>query len=114
MSEVLHANVFFFITGVAVILFTALLCVALVHVIKLLKSLRNIVAHIEEGTEVLSEDMQQIRMHMVGGGVLRKLLHFLFGSKSDVADDTDTDEDTAHTRGSTNKKRSTLKIKDKS
>ncbi len=112
MSEVLHANIFFFITGIAVIVCAALLCVALIHGIKLLKSIRRIVAHIEESTEILSEDMQSIRMHIVEGGILRKCMHFLFGSKSS-ADNTSEESPTTKSK-SAERKRSALKIKDES
>ncbi len=74
MSEVLQANVFFFITGVAVIVFTALLCVALFHVIKVLKSLRRIMDRIEAGTEVIAEDMQEMRKFFTQEGFFGKLI----------------------------------------
>jgi len=47
MSEVLQANIFFFITSVAVILFTLLLCIALYHVVKILKSIRRVMEKVE-------------------------------------------------------------------
>lgn len=115
MSEVLHANIFFFITGIAVIVFTLLLCVALVHIIRLIKSVRRIVARIEQGTEVLSEDMQNFRTHMSGGGVVRKFLHFLFGSSkvTETEDENEEEEPIMKSKGN-DKKRTALKIKDES
>lgn len=77
MDEVLHANIFFFITGVAVIIFTALLCVALFHVIKVLKSLRRIMDRIEAGTEIIAEDMQHVREFFAQEGLFGKLLNSL-------------------------------------
>lgn len=109
MSEVLHANVFFFITGSAVIVLTALLCVALFHGIKILKSIQRIVARIDQGAEVLSEDMQSIRMHIAGGGVVRKFIHFLFGSPK-----KDEDEDEMPRSRTREGKRSSLRVKDES
>ena len=79
MNEVLHANVFFFITGIAVIVFTALLCVALFHGIKVLKSLRRIMERIEMGTEVIAEDMQNVRAYFSGEGIIRRLITKLVG-----------------------------------
>lgn len=87
MSEVLQANIFFLITGLAVTIFTLFLCIGMVHVIKLLQSIRRIVARIEEGAEVLGDDVQKFRAHMSGGGVVRKFFHFLF-AKPDEANDT--------------------------
>ena len=61
MTEILQANIFFFITSIAVIIFTSLLCVAVYQVIKILKSVRRIVDRLEEGTEVLADDIENIR-----------------------------------------------------
>lgn len=80
MSEVLHTNIFFFITGTAVIVFSALLCVALFHFIKVLKSLRRIMERIEEGTEVLAEDMHQVREFFVQEGFFGRLITTLTSS----------------------------------
>ncbi len=82
MSEVLQANIFFLITGIAVIVFTALLCVALFHGIKVLKALRRVMDRIEEGTEIIAEDMQNVRTYFTGDGLLRRLISKLMGSDS--------------------------------
>lgn len=80
MDEVLHANIFFFITGIAVIIFTALLCVALFHFIKVLKSLRRIMERIEEGTEVIAEDMHHVREFFTQEGFIARLITALAGA----------------------------------
>jgi len=61
MTEVLHANIFFIITSVSVVIFSLLICIAVYQVIKILKSIRKIVDRIEEGTEVLADDIDNIR-----------------------------------------------------
>ena len=83
MNEVLHANVFFFITGIAVIVFTALLCVALFHGIKVLQSLRRIMERIESGTEAIAEDMQSVRTYFAGDGIIRRLIIKLIGTRNE-------------------------------
>lgn len=80
MSEVLHANIFFFITGIAVIIFTALLCVAFYHFIKVLRSLRRIMERIEEGTEVIAEDLHHVREFFTQEGFVGRLITTLTGS----------------------------------
>lgn len=80
MSEVLQANIFFFITGIAVIVFTALLCVALFHVIRMIKSLQRILNRIEEGTEVIAEDMHSIRAYFSEGGFVKRLMSTIIGT----------------------------------
>ena len=105
MNEVLHANVFFFITGIAVIVFTALLCVALFHVIKVLKSLRRMMERIEAGTEVIAEDMQSVRAYFTGDGIFRRLIQKLVGRPH-----KHTDEDEKMKKQE--KRKGELKIKD--
>ena len=61
MTEILQANIFFFITSISVVIFTLLLCVAVYQVIKILKAVRRIMDRIEEGTEVLADDIENIR-----------------------------------------------------
>jgi hypothetical protein len=112
MNEVLHANVFFFITGIAVIIFTALLCVALFHIIRLLKTLRRIVDRVDAGAEAIHEDMQNIRSHLASGGVIRKLVRFFFGAPAE-ADETEEDDFSPRAKKAERKK-TALKIKDES
>ncbi len=105
MSEVLHANIFFFITGIAVIVFTSLLCVALFHGIKVLKSLRRIMDRVEEGTEIIAEDMQNVRAYFSGDGIIRRLLMKFMGAGQKESSDNPRQR-------KYDKKRSELKIND--
>lgn len=79
MTEVLHANVFFFITSIAVIVFTILLCIVLYHVLKITKAIRKIVERVEEGSEVLAEDMHHLRGYFAEGGLIAHLIRAFFG-----------------------------------
>ena len=79
MSEVLQANIFFFITGIAVIVFSLLLCIALYHFIKILKSVRNVVERIEAGTEVIAEDMSNMRDYFAEGTFFSHLVGMVVG-----------------------------------
>jgi hypothetical protein len=80
MNEVLHANIFFFVTGIAVIVCTAILCVLLIHGIKLLKSVRRIIDRIDAETEEIAEDMQSVRAYFREGGILQRLFVKLVGT----------------------------------
>lgn len=84
MNEVLHANVFFFVTGIAVIIISAILCILLYHVIRALKSIRRILGSIEKGTEAISEDMQNIRGYFMRGGLIGGVLSILRGVKNEA------------------------------
>lgn len=61
MNEVLHANIFFVITSIAVVLFTILVCLVLYHVLKIVKAVRRIVDRVEAGSEVIAEDLENLR-----------------------------------------------------
>ncbi len=82
MSEVIHADIFFFITGIAVIVCSAIVCVALFHAIKVLKSMRRIMNRIEESAEVITEDIYHVREYFTQAGFLSRLFATLTGSAS--------------------------------
>lgn len=111
MTEVLQTNIFFFITGLAILLFTALLCVLVYHLIKISKSVRRIMERVEAGAESLTEEVHQIRSHLRGGGVVRKVVRFLFAKgRTSEGEVMEEEDDTAtHTR---DRKRGGLKDKD--
>jgi 5-bromo-4-chloroindolyl phosphate hydrolysis protein len=105
MDEVLHANIFFFITGIAVIVFTALLCVLIFHAIKAFKILERILLRIEEGTEVIAEDMQSLRAYFTDEGFFGRLIATLLGSRK-------SKESRAEKSKKQEKKKSDLKVMD--
>jgi hypothetical protein len=83
MTEVLQANIFFFITGIAVIVFTALLCVALYHLIRILKSVRRVMDRIESGSEVIASDMEKFREYFLERSVFSRILGGILGERSE-------------------------------
>ncbi len=109
MNEVLHANIFFFITGIAVIVFSSLLCVALFHGIKAIKSLRRILDRVEEGTEVIAEDLQQMRAYFSDDGFVKRVIKSIMGVPQKTAPREDRQDTKRPTR-----KRTELEITDKS
>lgn len=85
MSEVLQANIFFFITGIAVIVFTMLLCIVLYHLIKILKSIRRVVDRIEIGSEIIADDMMHFRKYFAESGFIASLISAFFGRRGPAA-----------------------------
>jgi len=81
MSEVLQANIFFFITSVAVIVFSLLVCVALYYVIKILRTVRNIVERIDSSSEAVAEDISQLRNYITEGSLISQIVGLFFRSK---------------------------------
>ncbi len=81
MTEVLQANIFFFITTAAVLVFTVFLCVAMYFVIMILRSVRNITKRIETGSEGLAEDVKQLRRYVVEGSLISQVIGLFVRSK---------------------------------
>jgi len=67
MNEILHANIFFFIASIATVVFCIFVCFILYHVYKIARSIRRIVERIEEGSEVIAEDVAMVRGFMRSG-----------------------------------------------
>lgn len=80
MSEVLYTNIFFVITGIAVIVFSVILCVAVLHAIKALRTLRRILDKIEAGTEVITEDVRSVRAFFAQEGLIRRVVTSIVSS----------------------------------
>lgn len=97
MGEVLQTNIFFFITAASVIILTIFLSIVLFHVIKITKCIRRISERIEEGSELLMDDIQYVR-DVVGG--TSTMLTSLLGVKAAMRKE----------RGETGKKRKRTKL----
>ena len=77
----MHADIFFFITSVAVVLSTLLLWVILYQVLRILKSIRRIVDRIDEGSEIIAEDIENFRTYVAEGSLVSQLIHFFLGHR---------------------------------
>lgn len=81
MTEVLQANVFFFITALAVLIFTTFLCVAMFYVIKILQTVRRITERIDEGSESIAEDIKQLKQYVTEGSLISQVVGLFIRSK---------------------------------
>lgn len=61
MSEILHANIFFFITSGAVILVTVFLAWGLYYVVRILKNVQDITERVDQETIELGADIKALR-----------------------------------------------------
>ncbi len=82
MTEVLQTNIFFIITSVSVVLFTLLVCVLMFHLIKIVKAIRRIVDRVEAGSEVLADDLDNIRASLNPAKLVQFVMGFVPGIKS--------------------------------
>lgn len=81
MSEILQANIFFFIASLATVLFTVMLCIALYHLIKILRMVRSITERIEAGSETIAEDMAAARDYFKEGSFFSHLISIFLSAK---------------------------------
>jgi len=61
MSEILHANIFFLITAIAVIVVGTGLSIALYYVIVILREFREVAQMVRKASGGLEEDFQDLR-----------------------------------------------------
>jgi hypothetical protein len=73
MTEILQANIFFFIASFATIVFSIMACVAMYLIIKILISIRAILA----GSDLIADDIQAARAFVAGGGLISHLISFV-------------------------------------
>ena len=88
MSEVLQTNIFFFITGIAVIIFTLLLCILLYNLIRITTSVRKIMSRIEAGSESISEGLEQFKQYITERSPISTFLEILLRGRGSKADTT--------------------------
>lgn len=68
MNETLHANIFFFITSVAVVAVTLLLVIILWYVLSIVREVRAIAKNVRKASEGLERDINYLRQEVKNGG----------------------------------------------
>jgi predicted RNase H-related nuclease YkuK (DUF458 family) len=81
MSEVLQANIFFYIASVATVVFCIVVTMILFQVYKVMKTVRSILERIDSASEVMAEDAAHIRELVTTGGLVSTVIGLVFGSK---------------------------------
>ena len=77
MSQLAHADIFFFITSVATIIIAILFIVLFVFVIKTIKDIREIAAIVRRQAELVSGDIDSVREHVRKGLTIKHFLDYL-------------------------------------
>lgn len=68
MNDVLHANIFFFITSVAVVALAIMWVVILWYVIAILREVKVIVERVRKASEDIEADLQALRASVKASG----------------------------------------------
>ncbi len=85
MTDILQANIFFFIASVGVVTLTILVCVLVYQLIKITKSIRRIVDRVEAGSEVLADDIENLRENFNPARLISFVMSLLPGAKPKAA-----------------------------
>ena len=78
MTEVVHADIFFFITSVAVVLVTLGMLVALFFIIAILREVRAIAQKVRKASDELERDFERLRGEVKAEGMRVKTVFDIF------------------------------------
>lgn len=81
LNEVLHANIFFIIASGGVVIFIVITSLILYQVLKVVKAVRRIVERVERGSEVLAEDIEDLRSNLNPTRFISFIMSFIPGTK---------------------------------
>ncbi len=77
-SSLIHADIFFFITSVVVIVFGILICIALIYIVRILKNAASLSDTVKKEGDAFAEDFSELReVYMTEGKKLAYFLQFL-------------------------------------
>jgi len=80
MDPFIKADIFFFITSLAVILVSAVLVVALIYLIRILRDAKVVTKKVKDETILISEDINELRIKTRKEGVkLKNFMEFFSG-----------------------------------
>ena len=74
MNEVLLANVFFVITGSAVLVVASFVCFLCYHGIKIVKRASALLERVETSAERLADDVQAFRDYLAKGNIFGRII----------------------------------------
>ncbi len=81
MSEVLQANIFFYIASVATVIFCIVVTMILFQFYKVMKTVRSILERIDSASDVVAEDVAHVRRLIATGGLVSTIMGLVFGAK---------------------------------
>ena len=83
MTDFMKMDVFFFVTTIAVVIWTVLVGVLIAYLIRISRKVDYITDKAKQQTDLLSEDLGELRKNMKGGGFkLASLAKFFWGLRS--------------------------------
>ena len=78
MNEISLVDIFFIITGAAVVIITVLLAIGIIYLIVFVRTIKNVARTAQRATELVSEDLADLRSNIKSKG-------FSFGALASFA-----------------------------
>src|SRR5581483_622493 len=83
MNDLIHADVFFFITSIAVIVLGLGMAVAMFYVVAILRDLREIVGKVRRASDHIEQDFEELRSQIKAEGArVRTIVDLVVGMVS--------------------------------
>lgn len=79
MSTLIHADIFFFVTTIAVVLIGLLFIVVIIYVVRILNDMRYISGVVRKETDILAEDLEGFRDKVKSEGFAPSFFSFIAG-----------------------------------
>jgi hypothetical protein len=79
MNSLIHADIFFFVTTIAVVLITSLFLVVIMYVVRILNDFHYISKVVRKETDLLAEDIDEIREEVKSKGIFGGLAAVISG-----------------------------------
>jgi predicted PurR-regulated permease PerM len=80
MNDILHANIFFFITSVATVLIALLVSIILFYIARIMRDISDIVRKLNNASKDLERDFQDLRSEIKNEGAkLRSVVDVVLG-----------------------------------
>ena len=79
MSTLIHADIFFFVTTIAVVLIASLFIVVIIYVVRILNDLHYISGVVRKETDLIAADIEEMREDMKGQGFFQGLYSVILG-----------------------------------
>lgn len=78
MQSIIHADIFFFVTTIALIVLAAVLVIVIIYVITILNDLKKITAKFRKESEEVMDDIHNLRNHIKTEGLTMRYLSGFF------------------------------------
>lgn len=82
MTDILQANIFFFVASVATIAFCIIVILIMYQVLRITQSIRAIINRIESQSEQIATDINTVRNFVRQGTLVRTLFNFFTKPKN--------------------------------